>query len=187
MTHAELIERLEKVTEWKPVPGWHYEASDTGLLRSLLTGRVLRPTVTWNGYEKCTFQHNKRRKDIRVHRAIAEAWHGAIPIGFHVNHIDGDKLNNAPSNLEIVTPADNERHATALGLKARGDRNGTHTKPERVARGERATLAKLTESDIPKIRAERAAGAKLAVLAERFGVDQSLISQICRRKIWTHI
>lgn len=184
---SSLIARLEKADEWRPVPGWPYEASNTGVLRNSRTKRVIKSTKTHNGYEKCTFQVENIRKSVRVHRAVAEAWHGAIPLGMQVNHVDGDKRNNTPSNLEIVTHAENIRHAVLNGLVPSGEKNGVRTHPERIARGERAARAKLTDSDVIRIRDARAQGAKLATLAATFLVDQSLISQICRRKIWTHI
>lgn len=187
MRRAEIIERLEKAATWRPVPSWPYEASNTGLLRSASTGRVLKPTLSHNGYQRCTFQANKVRKYVRVHRAVAEAWLGQIPTGYHVNHKDGDKLNNSPCNLEIVTSLENHRHATLHGLKARGNRNGVHTQPHRVARGERAARAKLSTDQVLQIRKLRLRGQKLTELASQFGVDQSLISQVCRRKIWTHV
>lgn len=182
--HEELIQRVEAATEWRAVPGWPYEASDTGLLRSARTGHVLRPTLTHNGYEKCTFQVDKTRRDVRVHRAIAEAWIGPIPAEREVNHIDGDKRNNAPSNLEFVTALENNRHASRVGLKAVGASNGAHTKPHRRPRGEGQGQSKLTERAVLDIRGS---SESLSTLALRYAVHKTLISQVRRGKIWTHV
>ena len=42
-------------------------------------------------------------------QAVYIAKHGAIPEGHVVHHIDGDSLNDRPSNLMAVTPADHAR------------------------------------------------------------------------------
>lgn len=182
-----LIERVKAATEWRQVPVWPYEASDTGVLRSMRSGKAISPTVTHNGYEKCTFQVDKRRKDVRVHRAVAEAWIGPIDVGMVVNHLDCDKRNNEPSNLEIVTPAENEAHAVLNGRKASGDRNGTRTTPSSVLRGSMQAASKLTEADIPKIR-ERCLGSEsLAEIASNFGVSKQVIWQIKEGRTWTHV
>ena len=55
-----------------------------------------------------------------VHRLVAEAFHGLIPAGYTVNHMDGNILNNAASNLEIITHAENMRHAYEFGLMYNG-------------------------------------------------------------------
>ena len=184
---GDLIARLEKATEWRSVDGWPYEVSDNGRVRSVRSGRLVRPTLNHNGYEKVMFSVAKARKTFRIHRLLAAAWLGPIPDGMHVNHKDGNKRNNVLDNLEIVSSADNERHAVENGLKASGSRNGVNTKPGNVARGARAGLAKLSEAEVLAIRELRRTGATLRSIASQFDVDQSLISQICSRKIWTHI
>jgi hypothetical protein len=50
---------------------------------------------------------NKKR--FRVHRLIARAFLGVEPEGHQVDHINGDKLDNTPSNLRYVTPSQNVR------------------------------------------------------------------------------
>ena len=54
--------------------------------------------------------------------------------------------------------------------------------------GENHGRAKLTETDVENIRAEYAAGGiTYKELAERYGVSQTLISNIINRKQWKHI
>lgn len=51
-----------------------------------------------------------------IHRLVWEAFHGAIPPGFEVNHRNGDKTDNRLENLELVTRSENMAHAYASGL-----------------------------------------------------------------------
>lgn len=53
-----------------------------------------------------------------------------------------------------------------------------------IARGERVHGSKLTESTVREIRA--ATGAQRAI-AVKFGVAQTLISQVKRKKVWRHV
>jgi len=58
---------------------------------------------------------NKGRKQFFLHRLIAET---LIPNPNNlecVDHIDGDKLNNHPSNLQWITRGDNVRKAQDMG------------------------------------------------------------------------
>ena len=83
--------------------------------------------------------------------------------------------------------------------KARGDANGSRTKPERLARGdahhsrvhperlargEAHGMAKLTEAQVIAIRADTRFQREIAL---DYGVDNSLISLIKRRKKWAHV
>lgn len=49
-----------------------------------------------------------------VHRLILRTYRGEPEEGQHGNHIDGDITNNALTNVEWVTPAENNVHATLL-------------------------------------------------------------------------
>ena len=53
-----------------------------------------------------------------------EAVVGPIPDGLEINHIDEDKKNNAPGNLEAVTHVENVRHGTGISRMKKG-----HHKP----------------------------------------------------------
>lgn len=55
-----------------------------------------------------------------VHRIVYEMTNGPIPEGHIVDHIDGNSLNNAPSNLRLATQLMNTRNAAARKDNALG-------------------------------------------------------------------
>jgi hypothetical protein len=56
-----------------------------------------------------------KQKNYYVHRLVWEQFNGPIPEGMVINHIDGNKKNNDLNNLELVTHAENIRHAFESG------------------------------------------------------------------------
>ena len=75
-----------------------------------------------NGYRLITCVNNitGRRKNVFIHRALAECF---IPNPLNkpqVNHIDGIKTNNTLANLEWVTAQENSQHAVDTGLSTYG-------------------------------------------------------------------
>lgn len=51
----------------------------------------------------------------RLHRAVWESVYGQIPDGMQIHHIDHDKGNNEPDNLELLTAEEHrQRHADEL-------------------------------------------------------------------------
>ena len=117
-----LVDSEDDTEQWAPIAGWVglYEVSNTGQVRSLprfrCKGRILRHGTTHNGYLTVTFSANGRREARTLHRVVAEAFLGPKPEGYHTCHIDGDKLNNAATNLKYATQSENEldkvRHGT---------------------------------------------------------------------------
>ena len=69
------------------------------------------------GYQVISMYVNGKPKQLRAHRFIYECITGReIPSGMVINHIDGNKSNNAFSNLELVTHSENTKHALQIGL-----------------------------------------------------------------------
>lgn len=173
--------------EWRRHPHWPYEVSRTGLIRNG-RGQVLRPWLNHRGYERVRIGlRGGTQHDRAVHRLVYETWVGPVPGGLTINHKDGRKRNNHVNNLEVLTSAENSRHAAALGLLATGDRNGARLHPDRVPRGSAAGPAKLTEEQVVAIRTARAAGERLSALSARYGVSGAQISRIVHRACWTHV
>ena len=57
----------------------------------------------------------RKRKKKYVHVLVAEAFIGQCPVGYQVDHVDGNKSNNALSNLEYVSKRENDRRTYAKG------------------------------------------------------------------------
>ena len=129
------------------------------------------------GYmQVCIGKGRKKKKTIRVHRAVAEAFIENPENKKQVNHIDGDKTNNMVSNLEWVSPKENVQHAYKTGLV-----------DKRRFYGENNLMAKLSTEEVRLIREiyipnHRSNGTR--GLAKRFGVDHMTISKITRNVSW---
>lgn len=93
---------------WPEVREGYYLGPD-GQLWSEHSSRFLSGYVGENGYLYYTFKDGSREY---AHRLVAESYIFHIPKdGEQVNHKDYDRLNNNWSNLEWVTPAENNSHA----------------------------------------------------------------------------
>ena len=58
-------------------------------------------------------------------RLVCYEAHGPPPIGYHAHHIDGDKQNDSPENLEWREPSDHGRyHLTSKRAKEIGAKGG---------------------------------------------------------------
>jgi hypothetical protein len=127
-----------------------------------------------HGYLRTTLRKADTGKatGIGLHRIMAATFIGPCPDGLVVNHIDGVKTNNSPSNLEYISQADNNRHAFRIGLN------------QQV--GEEHHASKLTDQAVQIIRSSRRQKTSKS-LALRFGVTESLISAVQTGKVWRHV
>lgn len=95
-----------------------YMVSECGEVLSLKRKklRLLTHSKDGWGYRVVGLTSNGVFKSFKAHRLIAEAFLGPCPAGYHVNHKNGNKMDNRVSNLEYVTPAQNTQHAYDTGL-----------------------------------------------------------------------
>lgn len=173
---------------WKTIPEWpNYEVSSLGQIRRAETKCLLKLAYTPRGYLFVLLYRGGKKFNVKVATAVAQAFIGPRPAGLTVNHVDEIKGNNTPENLEYCTLYENNKHATRMGLRPTGDKNGMRIHPERIPRGSRNGRSKFNEEEIPNIRRLRAEGHSIASLSRDFGVAHSTISRILRGLTWRHI
>lgn len=103
------------IEKWKQIPNLPYEISSLGKIRNL-QGKILKTYIQNSGYEQIKINYQGLHIHKSIHRLVAEAF---IPNPLnkeYVNHIDGNKLNNAVDNLEWCTNSENILHARKTGL-----------------------------------------------------------------------
>ena len=160
---------------WKDILDTDYCVSNMGRVASRKYGkwRIMRLSITKDGYARIYIRVNGIQKNPLVHRLVSEAFLGPPPTPAHeVNHIDGCGKNNCVENLEWGTKSQNSRHR--FDVLKRGN-------PRGAANG----MSKRTEAEVREIRRRRAAGELLRVIAADYGIGQSNVSYIARRKTWS--
>ena len=116
---------------WRPIVGYEqtYEVHISGNIRSVtrfvranksgglkkVLGKPRKICVNTKRWGYCYV--NLKGKNALQHRIVWTTFNGTIPCGLEINHIDGNKQNNALFNLELVTSSQNKIHAYQSGLK----------------------------------------------------------------------
>lgn len=116
---------LHKNEELKDIPNFNkYKASSYGRIVKLKDNTEIIPSATSDGYLSVKLiNDNGQRTNIRLNRLIAFVFHNPYNKeflyfrGLEANHIDGDIKNNKASNLEWLTPSENQKHAYANNLR----------------------------------------------------------------------
>ena len=166
----EIWKHLKNIVEY----GDNYAISNTGKIKNITNGRILKPYVKKNGYLQIDLFLNKKRKKYYLHRIVALAFIPNPESKPEVNHSDGDKNNNNVSNLEWHTRLENVNHSITTGLK---NQNGSKN-----------SSSLLTEDmvvEIRKLYGEKRY--KQIELAKMFNVSKQTISLVVNRKSWKHV
>lgn len=153
----------------------NYEINSDSIVRNKKTLKIMSQYIGSTGYYMVTLRGPGLHKPRKVHRLLAMAFipnPNSLP---EVNHLDGNKLNNAIPNLEWTTHRANMEHALRTGLYDNsGIKNG---------------MAKLTESQVKRIKKMLRDG-KLSQyeIANRIGgISRSCVMNIKNRGQWGHI
>jgi hypothetical protein len=113
-----LLERyIETATEiFVPIRGYEglYEVSNTGKVRSVRGGKrqgvELKHSITPLGYHRLQLCKDRKSTSYFVHRLVAETFVTNEYNKPEANHIDGNKSNNAATNLNWMTSRENKLH-----------------------------------------------------------------------------
>ena len=128
-----------------------------------------------SGYLIVTVTINGVSVRAKAHRLVWQFFHGDIPEGLDINHLDGVKPNNRPANLEVATRSENIIHDFRVLAT-------------RTMVGENNSRAIFTEPQVSWIKEQIAERRYTGLaLAAMFGVDSSTIYAIKNGKTWNHI
>ena len=128
-----------KNEEWRDVVGYEgrYQVSSMGHVKSLerkvrhwrggeriQKERILKPSNGRGGYLLVSLCDGEKRKTLKVHRLVCEAFHENPDNKPQVNHINEIKTDNRASNLEWATARENSNFGTRTERAAK-----TRSKP----------------------------------------------------------
>lgn len=151
---------------------------DNGAVISRL-GRRLAVQISNAGYARVELHDRNVARKYSVHRLVAEAFVPNPEGKPHVNHIDGNKLNNAASNLEWTTQSENQLHAYRAGLQ-RGYR-----KPMPLSETHKQALCgSRWNYETHVYNLDGKTFTNLFDAAEHFGVSRQTILNRCKSERW---
>lgn len=109
--------------EWRSVIGYEdrYEVSDSGQVRNVKTGRILKPGIFGtHGHYGVILCRSGTRKAMYVHVLMLEAFRCPRPPGLIARHLDDVPERNLIENLAWGTPRENTLDALRGERRARG-------------------------------------------------------------------
>ena len=135
--------------------------------------KVLAPFLSKSGYLVVSAKIGNKRPKMFLHRLIGIAFVPGYKEDLHINHINGNKTDNRPENLEWVTNEENVSHAWKTGLvDLRGEKQPSH---------------KLSQKQVLHIRKALRAGVPANSLSIIANVNPSTIYLIEQGKRWAHL
>ena len=172
---------------WKEIPGYEglYQVSTCGRVAMyeriykngvLYKARIKKLCLNDSGYYLTVLSDSSGyKRNYRVSRLVALAFLPNPENKREVNHINGNPKDNRVDNLEWVTPSENIKHAYRTGLIS-------------LRAGEKCKHAKLTNSDVLKIRELfNNSTLKYREISQMFNISMSVIGNIKARRIWKHV
>jgi len=154
--------------EWTPVPSTpQYSVNELGWIKGA-SGRVVKPQYKDSGHAYITVGPRDARKNLSIHQAVWEAFHGPIPVGLEIRHLNGKPRDNRLVNLALGDRFDQ---------RADDRRNGVVRRPANLV---------LTEHKVGAIL-DAKGQASSRFIGELFGVSHTTIQKIWRGERWQSV
>ena len=122
----------------------------------------------YKGYLFSNFYYNGRAKTHLAHRIVAEAYLGVCPVGYEVDHIDNNRMNNAVSNLRYVTKSENNQKSYDEG--------------NRDVSGEKNANAKYTKEQLTTVCEMLIQGCSYGDISSRTKVNKGTVAKLAKGK-----
>lgn len=157
---------------WIPAPGFPgYQVSTRGRVRNASTGRVLHHATKLypsTRYPAANLPSGGKFRSVRTHVLVCEAFWGPRPAGHEAAHVNGDRSDTRPTNLEWQTVSRNRRDAAAAQRAELG----------RVRRGWSKRRRRRRPINADLVRLLLAAGVTGAAISRVLGCSPSTVSRI---------
>lgn len=97
----------------------NYSVNENGEVRNDRTGHIKKPFINKvNNYLTVDLYEGNRSEKVPIHRLVAEAFIPNPDKKPTVDHIDGDRQNNAVSNLRWATYSENNSRFDTKGVRS---------------------------------------------------------------------
>lgn len=167
---------MGKVKEvWKQTKFPNYLVSNLGNVKSLPRKRrmhkgeiILKPQKHTGDYRTVTMWVDGRSFQKFVHILVLETFRKKKNISHQVRHLDGDKKNNALTNLKWGTPSENQRdrvkHGTSqIGISRKHNR-------------------RLTKKEITKIRTMFSISKNRTEVSRKMNLSRTTVSDVINQR-----
>lgn len=155
----------KKPVVFKGVEFSKYEVDERGNVFRKGSVTPLKPFDDARGYNRVDLMNDNNEKVMcKIHLIVAHTFLGEQKEGMIVNHKDGNKRNNATSNLEYISQRENVAHAQVLIKKK-----------------------DYLSEDIVKTIRSKAKHQTITEIAEEMGLQRHVVRDLLSGKTYTYV